>query len=218
MKRPVPLIAKSERPPLTKRQARILRFIEAQKMSGLSPTMREICDHFGFKSPNAATDHVKALRKKGYLAENPKGKARNFQMIHPRNYRPAVKIPVYGSIPAGQSVEKIQEKERTIPIDPAVFGIRNASFTYALDVRGESMIGKHILPGDIAIIQRNRDAKPGDIVAALIDNESTLKTLFVDKDGKTKLKSENPDYPDLTPVRELSIQGVLVGVIRRAGK
>src|SRR5688572_244082 len=199
--------------PLTKKQARVLAFIQARQESGMSPTMREICDHFGFRSPNAATDHVKALRKKGYLAENPRGKARNFQMIGPASAKPVVKIPVYGTIPAGLSTEKIQEKERTVPIDPGIFGIRNATYTYALDVRGESMIGKHILSGDIAIIQRNRDARPGDVVAALIDNESTLKTLFVDKDGKTKLKSENPKFPTLEPVRELVIQGVMVGLI-----
>ena len=193
-----------------------MAFIRAQQDSGLSPTMREICDHFGFKSPNAATDHIKSLRRKGYLAKNPKGKARHFHIIggdHKRS--PIVKVPVYGSIPAGFSTEKVQDKDRSIPIDASVFGIRNTAFTYALDVRGESMIGRHILPGDIAIIQRARDPKPGDVVAALIDNESTLKTFFIDKKGKPMLKSENPDYPDLRPVTEMSCQGVLVGIMRR---
>lgn len=181
----------------------------------MSPTMREICDHFGFRSPNAATDHVKALRRKGYLAANPRGKARNFQVIERALRKPVIKIPVYGSIPAGASQEKVQDKDRTVPIDPGIFGIRNATFTYALDVKGDSMIGKHILPGDIAIIQRNKDAKSGDVVAALIDNESTLKTLTEDKNGRTVLKAENPDYPEMYPVRELTIQGVMVGLIRR---
>jgi len=203
------------RPALTKKQARILAFIQAQQESGLAPTMREICQHFGFKSPNAATDHVKALRRKGYLAGNPAGKARNFHIIENQRRKPVVKIPVYGTIPAGFSTERIQERDRSIPIEPSVFGIRNASFTYALDVRGESMIGRHILSGDIAIIQRSRDPKPGDVVAALIDNESTLKTFFVNKDGKAMLKAENPKFPDLEPVRELMIQGVMVGLIRR---
>ena len=208
---PAPVI----RQPLTKKQTRVLAFIQARQESGMSPTMREICDHFGFRSPNAATDHVKALRRKGYLAENPRGKARNFQIIERAVRRPIVKIPVYGSIPAGMSQEKIQDKDRSVPIDPSVFGIRNATFTYALDVKGDSMIGKHILPGDIAIIQRNKDAKQGDIVAALIDNESTLKTLAVDKNGRPSLKAENPEYPEMYPVRDLTIQGVMVGLIRR---
>jgi repressor LexA len=201
--------------PLTKKQARVLSFIQARQESGMSPTMREICDHFGFRSPNAATDHVKALRRKGYLAENPRGKARNFQIIERAVRRPIVKIPVYGSIPAGVSQERIQDKDRSVPIDASIFGIRNANFTYALDVKGDSMIGKHILSGDIAIIQRNKDAKQGDVVAALIDNESTLKTLTIDKNGKPSLKAENPDYPEMFPVRELTIQGVMVGLIRR---
>jgi repressor LexA len=203
------------RPPLTKKQARILAFIQAQQESGLAPTMREICQHFGFKSPNAATDHVKALRRKGYLANNPAGKARNFHIIERNHRKQIIKIPIYGTIPAGFSTEKIQEKDRSIPIEPIVFGVRNATFTYGLEVRGESMIGRHILPGDIAIIQRNRDPKPGDVVAALIDNESTLKTFFVDKNGKAMLKAENPKFPDLEPARELTIQGVMVGLIRR---
>jgi len=201
--------------PLTKKQARVLSFIQARQESGMSPTMREICDHFGFRSPNAATDHVKALRRKGYLAENPRGKARNFQIIERAVRRPIVKIPVYGSIPAGISQEKIQDKDRSVPIDASIFGIRNANFTYALDVKGDSMIGKHILSGDIAIIQRNKDAKQGDVVAALIDNESTLKTLTIDKNGRPSLKAENPEYPEMHPVRELTIQGVMVGLIRR---
>jgi repressor LexA len=204
--------------PLTKKQARVLAFIQARQESGMSPTMREICDHFGFRSPNAATDHVKALRRKGYLAANPRGKARNFQIIERAVRKPVIKIPVYGSIPAGMSQEKIQEKDRNVPIDPSLFGIRNAAFTYALDVKGDSMIGKHIMSGDIAIIQRNRDAKQGDVVAALIDNESTLKTLAVDKNGRPSLKAENPEYPEMYPVRELTIQGVMVGLIRRGGR
>ena len=200
---------------MTKKQARVLAFIQARQESGVSPTMREICEHFGFRSPNAATDHVKALRRKGYLAQNPRGKARNFHVIERALRKPIMKVPVYGAIPAGWSLEKIQEKERTVPIDPAIFGIRNVTFTYALDVKGDSMIGKHIMSGDIAIIQRNREAKQGDVVAALIDNESTLKTLTIDKNGRPSLKAENPDYPEMYPVRELSIQGVLVGLIRR---
>jgi repressor LexA len=215
MKRPEAIQPPAVRLPLTKKQARVLAFIQARQESGMSPTMREICEHFGFRSPNAATDHVKALRRKGYLANNPRGKARNFQVIERALRKPIIKIPVYGAIPAGWSLEKIQEKERTIPIDPAIFGIRNVTFTYALDVKGDSMVGKHILPGDIAIIQRNKEARQGDVVAALIDNESTLKTLAVDKNGRACLKSENPEYPQMYPVRELSIQGVLVGIIRR---
>src|SRR5213593_3550952 len=127
MELPLPRV----RPPLTKKQARILAFIQAQQESGLSPTMREICHHFGFKSPNAATDHVKALRKKGYLSNNPQGKARNFHIIEISKRKPIVKIPVYGCIPAGFSTEKIQDKDRTIPIEASIFGIRNPTFTYA---------------------------------------------------------------------------------------
>jgi len=76
------------------------------------------------------------------------------------------------------------------------------------------MIGRHIVDGDIAILDRGVNPQPGDVVAALIDRESTLKT-FVIEDGRPVLRAENPDYPDLIATEELLIQGVLVALVRR---
>ena len=89
---------------------------------------------------------------------------------------------------------------------------RNAK-TFALRVRGDSMIDAHILDGDYVVLEY-KEPRPGDVVAALIDGETTLKR-FVKKRGKPYLKAENEDYPDLVPVQELVIQGVMVALLRQ---
>jgi repressor LexA len=86
--------------------------------------------------------------------------------------------------------------------------------TFALRVRGDSMIEAHILDGDIVILEDRKDAQNGDIVAALIDGETTLKR-YIMEHGRPYLKAENPLYPNLVPARELRIQGVMVSLVRR---
>jgi repressor LexA len=123
-------------------------------------------------------------------------------------------IPVYGSIPAGFSEEQKQEAQGCISADVGSLGIRPTARTFALQVRGDSMVGKHIVEGDYAIFEHGMTPRSGDVVAALIDNESTLKT-FVTERGKPYLRAENPKYPKLIPATELVIQGVLVALIRK---
>jgi repressor LexA len=100
----------------------------------------------------------------------------------------------------------------SIDLDETLLG-KQTSRTFALQVRGDSMIGKHICDGDKVVCEHGLTPKPGDIVAALIDNESTLKTYMI-KNRKPYLKSENPDCPSLIPADELVIQGVVVAMIR----
>lgn len=201
---------------LTKRQSQILEFIEAQQQAtGQSPSLREIAAHFRFRSMTAAVDHVRALVRKGVL-KHQEGKARSWQTVSPLKElrRLVVDIPLYGSIPAGYSAEQIQEANGCISVDVDSLGIRSTTRTFALQVRGDSMIGKHILPGDYAIFEHDLTPEPGDVVAALIDNESTLKT-FLTEGNKPYLRAENPKYPDLIPATELVIQGVMVALIRK---
>lgn len=200
----------------TKRQREVLTFIEnTRARSGTSPTLREISDHFGFKSPKAAADHVSALQRKGVLAVVGR-KARALRPISPYEkwLNPVSHIPVFGSIPAGFPQDKTQEPEGCISADVATMGIRPNSKTFALRVRGDSMIGKGILEGDYAIIDASKSPRAGNVVAALIDNESTLKTYLSEK-GKPVLRSENPRYPKMIPAQELLVQGVMVALIRR---
>lgn len=200
----------------TKRQQQVLEFIGSQqKATGQAPSVREIARHFRFRSVTAAADHIHALIHKGVLKHR-LGRARSWQVVNPfEELRSAVvDIPIYGNIPAGFSEEQKQDPTGCISVDVESLGIRSTARTFALQVRGDSMIGKHILPGDYAIFEHGLTPKSGDVVAALIDNESTLKTFLTER-SKPYLRAENPKYPKLIPATELVIQGVMVALIRK---
>jgi repressor LexA len=204
--------------PLTKRQRQVLEFIRRQSLEqGVAPSLREIARHFGFRSMTAAADHVRALRRKGWLVHRPR-RARALSLADSlrSRRRDVVEIPLYGEIPAGYADPRVQEPSAPhLAVDASLLGLEPTAETFALRVKGDSMIGRHILDGDYVIIERGRTPKPGDVVAALIDNESTLKT-FVIENGIPCLKAENPRYPTLIPATELTIQGVMVGLVRRS--
>ena len=193
---------------LTAPQQRVLEFVESRLLSGAdSPTYREICQKFGYRSPKAAFDHVAALERKGHLSRQ-NGRARAIRLT-----KISTGIPFLGRIAAGYPNAASSEVETRFPIEPLAFGIRDRSKAFALRVCGDSMTGRQILDGDIVLVEQGRSPKSGDIVAALIDNESTLKTL-VQKNGATWLQAENPLYPALIPTVDLTIQGVVRAVVR----
>ena len=202
---------------LTRRQQQIVDFLEQfQQATGVMPTVQEIAAHFNFRSPNAVTSHLRLLRNKGAIASEP-NKARSLRLVSPLNkLRSTVRdIPVYGSISAGFAQEREQEADGCVSVDVQSIGFKPTRNTFALRVSGESMIGRHILDGDVVVLEHGPEPRHGDVVAALIDGESTLKT-FVRKNGKSYLKAENPKYPDLIPAQELMIQGVFKALIRKA--
>lgn len=202
---------------LTPRQQQVLDFIHhASRQDGTPPTLREIAAHFGFRSVKAATDHVNALRRKNALAGK-RRRARALRIVSPwPDRRSAIaNIPLYGSIPAGFARDQPANLEGCLSIDLDSLGIRPTPRTFALQVRGDSMIGRSILDGDYVILEHGRTPRNGDIVAALIDNESTLKTFVQERGRPPYLKAENPRYPRLYPVGELVIQGVLLALIRQ---
>jgi repressor LexA len=203
-------------PDLTRRQQQIADFIDRrQRDGGLAPSFREIARHFGFASVGSVVNHVRALRQKGVLPKE-SGQARALRVQSPlaalRNR--VVDIPVYGAIPAGFADDRQQEAKGCVSIDIETLGLKPTPRTFALEVRGDSMIGRHILDGDLVVLEHGMTPRNGDVVAALIDNESTLKT-FVMERGKTYLRAENPRYPKLVPAGELVIQGVMVALIRK---
>ncbi len=204
---------------LSPRQEQVLRFIQTtQEREGLTPTIREIADHFGFSSPNAALLHVRALGRKGYIKTLP-GRARSLRITDPRmrNYRPharVVPVPILGTIPAGMPIDAVQETDTCVLIDVQTLGIKPTARTFGVKVRGDSMIGKHIIDGDIAVVEHGVQPRPGDVVAALIDGQVTLKT-FVIQRGKPYLRAENPRYSDLIPQQELQVQGVMIALVRQ---
>ena len=202
---------------LTRRQQQILDHIRReQEQAGHAPTLAEIARHFGFRSLNAVSEHLRLIRQKGFL-EASSGRARSLRIVSPlQRFRQRVAdIPVFGSIPAGLPQERTQEAKGCVSIDIGTLNFKPTPRTFALEVRGDSMVGKHIVAGDLVVLEHGATPKPGDVVAALIDGESTLKT-FLTRNGKPYLKAENPNYPDLLPAQELVIQGVLKLVVRRA--
>jgi len=201
---------------LTQIQRRVFEFVRDKLASGEpAPTPREIAAKFGWSSKRAAECHIEALIRKGWLTSEP-GKARSLRLADAaQTVRRAVfELPVFGSIPAGFGSEREQEAGECIPVTIDSIGFKPTRNTFALRVSGDSMIGKHICDGDIVVLEHGPDPRPGQIVAALIDRKSTLKT-FVMKSGKPFLKAENPKYPDLIPSDELMIQGVFRALIRK---
>jgi len=197
---------------LTDRQQQILDFIrERVEAHGSTPSLREIMAQFGFTSPATVTSHLTLLEKKGAIRREP-GRSRNI-VLPDRENRPHLReIPVFGLIPAGLPADQVQEPDRQIAVDADFLQLSRNAKTFALEVRGDSMRDAGILDRDVVILEvalpRHRD-----IVAALIDGETTLKRYLV-QDGQPFLHAENPDYPDLVPARELVIQGVFRALIR----
>jgi repressor LexA len=198
---------------LTARQQEVLDFIRRQQQqTGFPPSSREIQAYFGFQSQTAAMNHLRALERKGVINRTP-GKARSAVDPNIRflpGFRP---IPILGHIPAGMPSEALEWSSSKLGVDLAAFGVESRAEVFAVRVQGDSMIGAQIADGDTVILQK-RVPKNGEIVAALIDGESTLKRYLLDH-GEPFLKAENPSYPDLLPAAELVIQGVMIGLLRR---
>ena len=195
---------------LTTRQQEVLDYIRRTEMArGVGPTTREVQQHFGFKSQTAAMDHMNALARKGVLDKTP-GKARAVTTSPPR--LDIIHVPVFGSVPAGVPELVEQQPEGFVAVDRLQLGVGKAATLFATWVRGDSMVGAHILDGDLAVFEAC-EPRPGKIVAALIDGETTLKR-YVQQHGGAYLRAENPRYPDLIPAQELVIQGVLVHLQR----
>jgi len=197
---------------LTNRQKSILDFIQSeQREKGVTPSTREIQKHFRFASQTSVMQYLDALERKGFLDRHA-GKAR--ALITPAMKVRITDIPIYGQIPAGMATLTEQDIEGHVSLDKQSANISKNGRTFALRVRGDSMIDAHILDGDLVILEDRKDVQSGDIVAALIDGETTLKR-YVTEHGRPYLKAENPNYPNLTPARELRIQGVMVSLVRK---
>ena len=197
---------------LTERQRKVLEFIQTeQREKGVTPSTREIQSHFGFASQTSVMQYLAVLERKGFINRHAR-KAR--ALITPVQKVRITDIPIYGQIPAGMATLTEQTIEGHVSLDARSVNASKNGRTFALRVRGDSMIDAHILDGDIVILEDRKDVHNGDIVAALIDGETTLKR-YVTEHGRPYLKAENPDYPDLVPARELRVQGVMVSLVRK---
>jgi repressor LexA len=197
---------------LTERQTAVLDFLRDFMVEhGHAPTEREIQAGMGFSSQSVARHYLAALEKRGAIVRSG-GKARGLTLPGVRPAAALLSIPIYGTIPAGLPVAGEQTAEGFITVDADTLQLPRNARTFALKVRGDSMTGANIVDGDTIILEF-KDPRHGDIVAALIDGETTLKRYLVQR-GKPWLRAENPKYPDLIPAQELVVQGVMVALLR----
>jgi repressor LexA len=199
-------------PSLTARQKEIYDFLlRTIREKGYAPSIPEIGKRFKIASTNGVSDHLKALEKKGYIRRVGK---RAFEVLTALG-QPVVAslrdIPILGRVPAGKPFfsEENSEGLLTIPSD------LGSGKLFALQVKGDSMIGAGILEGDRVIVKQQGTAENGEIVCALIDGEATLKR-FYKKAGVVTLKAENENYPPITISQgEFRIVGRVVGLLRK---
>jgi len=197
---------------LTDRQRSVLDFIQSeQREKGITPSTREIQNHFGFASQTSVMQYLSTLERKGFLDRHAR-KAR--ALVTPVQKIRITDIPIYGQIPAGMATLTEQTVLGHVSLDARSANASRNARMFALKVRGDSMVNAHILDGDVVILDDRKGARNGDIVAALIDGETTLKR-FVIEHGQPYLRAENPRYPDQRPAHDLRIQGVMVSLIRR---
>src|SRR2546423_1920715 len=195
---------------LTERQRGILEFIQTeQREKGITPSTREIQHHFGFASQTSVMQYIATLERKGFLDRHAR-KAR--ALITPVQKVRITDIPIYGQIPAGMATLTEQTIEGHVSLDTRSVNASKNGKTFALRVRGDSMIDAHIMDGDIVILEDRKDVQNGDIVAALIDGETTLKR-YVTEHGRPYLKAENPLYPNLVSRLLLEKKHVMLSLL-----
>ena len=192
---------------LTARQAEVLQLIaDFLQATGFPPTRAEIAAQLGFRSPNAAEDHLRALERKGYIEMLP-GASRGIRL------RENLGIPVVGRVAAGSPILAEQHIQGRYQLDPALFKPRA---DYLLKVRGLSMRDAGILDGDLLAVHRTSEARSGQIVVARLGNEVTVKRLRR-QGNQVQLLPENPDFePVLVDLKRdfFAIEGLAVGIIR----
>ena len=201
--------------PLTDRQTEILRLIkELTEVSGYPPTRAEIAERMGFRSVNAAEQHLRALERKGVL-DITAGSSRGIKLRErggPKLSR-LLELPVVGRVAAGSPILAEEHVTARYQVDPNLFTPRA---DYLLKVRGLSMRDAGILEGDLLAVQRTHEAQSGQVVVARIGNDVTVKR-FKRRGHSVQLLAENPDFePIELDLRrdEMTIEGIAVGVIR----
>lgn len=200
---------------LTRRQTEILALIRRQiEKTGLPPTRAEICEAFGFSSPNAAEAHLRTLERKGVIEMTP-GASRGIRIVAQGVQAPEFSLPVVGRVAAGEPILAVEHIEDHYRVDPRLFKPRA---DYLLRVRGHSMREAGILDGDLLAVHRTGRAENGDIVVARVnDEEVTVKRFHRRSAYLVRLLPENPDFdPIELDLRNdtLAIEGLGVGVLR----
>lgn len=196
---------------LTTRQQEILDFIRNSfEVFSVPPTRAEIASAFGFASPNAAEEHLRALARKGAITIEA-GSARGIRLVE------QLGLPLVGTVAAGSPILAVENRLDPVRVDPDLFSPRA---DFLLRVRGLSMIEAGILDGDLLAVHRTSEATNGQIVVARLGDEVTVKR-FKRRGAMVQLLPENRDFEPIlvdTKHEPLVIEGVAVGLIRGGGR
>jgi len=204
---------------MTQRQREVLGFMRGfSDKNGAPPTVREIAERFRF-TPRAAFDHLRALERKGMLQRRVTDKRVSRTLVltdrGPERARREREIPILGKIAAGAPIFAVENREDVIPVRPEWLAAKGGD-VFALRVRGDSMIQAHIADGDLVLVRKQESAAAGDIVAAMIDQEATVKR-FATEGGAVVL---TPEHPTMKPIvvdpqrADFRILGKVIGLIR----
>ena len=192
---------------LSEKQQKVYDFLLSQSASGFPPTVREICAATGIRSTSTVFAMLTALEEKGLITRNGKS-SRGIKVEMVSSH---VDVPLVGTVTAGLPILATENIEQYIPLPADVARGRD---TFALRVKGMSMMNAGILDGDIVYAHRTQTADDGDIVVALIEDEATVKRLTFDKEGRVVLMPENDAFDPIIP-DEVSILGKVIASFRQ---
>ena len=200
---------------LTTRQSQILKLIRDNiEKSGMPPTRGDICGAMGFRSPNAAEQHLRALAQKGVIEMIP-GASRGIRLLAQGALTPEFSLPVVGRVAAGQPILAAEHIEDHLRVDPALFKPRA---DYLLRVHGMSMRDAGILDRDLIAVRRARRAENGQIIVARVNGDEVTVKYFHQSRSRVHLRPANPAFKPIEidlRHQDLAIEGIMVGVLRR---
>ena len=199
---------------LTKRQREILDYLSSYSdENGYAPSFEEIASRFNYSSLATVHEHLSNLERKSYIKRK-YNESRGIEILPSDIFPRAVQLPMLGLVAAGMPIEAVHHQE-TIAV-PDSF-IRRSGNHYVLKVRGSSMVDEHICDGDFVVVNDRTGVDNGETVIALIDGSSaTVKKFYRERDGRIRLQPANETMePIYVHENDLSIQGVVVGVMRR---
>jgi repressor LexA len=180
------------RTPAGQTREKVFRFVRDRLAGGHPPTVREVMEAFGFRSPQTAREHLDGLLEEGRLKKEP-GVARGFRLPG-RGEAPTVMVPLLGRVPAGPLDLAVEDLEGHLPVQTR----SSPGDLFSLHVRGDSMKDAGILDGDVVVVRRQPRADVGDIVVAMVGDEATVKRFRV-KRGRIELHPANDAYQPIVP-------------------
>jgi repressor LexA len=192
-------------------RARVLEYVQKRLLEGRPPTIREVQRAFRFRAVETARAHLEALVREGRLSKR-EGESRGFELPLPGGSRFPRLVPILGRVQAGVLSTAVEDLEGYVPAESRLEKMPDEIF--ALRVRGESMTGAGILPGDLVLVRRQDTARSGEIVVALVEDEATVKRLRITR-NKIELHPENPAFEVILPEPgECRILGKVIEVRR----